>query len=141
MLKSFTRSFSATASRANFARAQLLGRVGSVDVRVSAQGREYITYNLAVSRYNSREQENTTTWYRIAAFDENQINKLKQVLRVGNLMHVDCSLSTSTRELPEGKTIHELNLVHRNFDVVLFGKKNAEGEANNEAEDEANPDA
>ncbi|KAG7661063.1 RIM1 [[Candida] subhashii] len=141
MLKSFTRSFSSTASsRLKRSRVENPSQPRQL-LRVSAQGREYITYNLAVSRYNSREQENTTTWYRIAAFDENQINKLKQVLRVGNLMHVDCSLSTSTRELPEGKTIHELNLVHRNFDVVLFGKKNAEGEANNEAEDEANPDA
>lgn len=122
MLKSFTRSFSSTVIRRDFARAQLLGTVGSFDFRESNSGSKYVTYSLAVDRYNKETQEQVTSWYRIVAF--NQLERLEKVLRVGNVMHVDASLKVNKREDPETHKVHtEVQLIQQNFNVTHFGKK------------------
>lgn len=122
MLKSFTRSFSSTVVKRDFARVQLLGTVGNFAFREATSGAKYVTYSLAVNRYNKETQEQVTSWYNIVAF--NQLERLEKALRVGNVMHVDANLKVTKHEDPETHKVHsELQLIQKNFDIAHFGKK------------------
>ena len=125
MLRSFARSFSSTVVKRDFARTQLLGTVGNFEFRESENGTKYVTYSLAVNRYNKETQEQVTNWYRITAF--NQLERLEKSLRVGNVLHVDANLAVRKSEDPETHKVRsELQLIQKNFDVARFGKKDVE---------------
>ncbi|CAX44794.1 telomere-binding protein, putative [Candida dubliniensis CD36] len=134
MLRSFTRSFTSTVVKRDFARAQLFGRVGNVDFRESESGTKYVTYSVAVNRYDRESNDNVPTWYRVVAFDPIQIDRLEKILKVGRLVHVDAALRVRRHEDPEThKFTSEISLVQTGFDIASY-KKRTEGEGEGEGE-------
>ncbi|KAI5953431.1 RIM1 [Candida jiufengensis] len=125
MLRTFTRSFSSTLARYNYAKGQLFGRVGGVDFRESENGTKYIKYSLAVNRFKKGEENDTATeWYNITVLDEDQLRRSEKVLRKGNKMIVDVQIRADKYEDPETKKINYRNsFVQKNFEIVNWGKK------------------
>ena len=134
MLRSFTRSFTSTAVKRDFAKAQLFGRVGNVDFRESESGTKYVTYSVAVNRYDRESNGNIPTWYRVVAFDPVQIERLEKLLKVGSLVHVDAALRQRRHEDPEThKVTSDISLIQTGFDIASY-RKNTEGEGEREGE-------
>ena len=132
MLRSFTRSFTSTAVKRDFAKAQLFGRVGNVDFRESESGTKYVTYSVAVNRYD-RESNGNIYLYRVVAFDPVQIERLEKLLKVGSLVHVDAALRQRRHEDPEThKVTSDISLIQTGFDIASYRKK-TEGEGEGES--------
>ncbi|CAI5757871.1 unnamed protein product [Candida verbasci] len=129
----FSRNFASSSIKSNFAKAQLVGRVGNFEFKESVNGVPYATYSLAVSKGPKDQQ--TTNWFKLSVFDKNQLERLEKTLRVGNLLYVEANLQNQKFEDPETqKTSIRTNFVQRNFEVISWGKKQEGGEGEVEVE-------
>ncbi|RCK60508.1 Single-stranded DNA-binding protein RIM1, mitochondrial [Candida viswanathii] len=124
MLRSFTRSFSATAARSDYARAQILGTVGRVDFRESPSGTRYVRYSIAVNRYNKEKEQDVAYWHSVMAF--HGLERLEKALRPGALVHVDASINESEYTDSNGEKQYSTLLVQERLDILRFPKKQAE---------------
>lgn len=131
--KTFVRGFSAS-SRALLARAQFAGRVGHVEHRTNANGNEFVSYTLAVTRYRPNEEpQYGTEWFRLSAFSP-RLLKFFEKNRVGSLLHVDASIRQS-------KTEGENSRIYNNFvleSIELLGKGRQGDYEEVEVEEESN---
>ncbi|PSK39567.1 hypothetical protein C7M61_001365 [Candidozyma pseudohaemuli] len=123
---SIARSFSTSATRSAFAKMQLLGNIGSITPRETKDGVPFLTYSLAVNRYNPQAAENGNTvadWYNLSVFDEKQVAFFNNHLRGGAQVYVEASVSQRqiVDENGEGKIVTSLR--QTSFDVVRFPKK------------------
>lgn len=137
MLRSIVsqRSFSSSAIKSQFAKMQLLGRIGNVTHRETKDGVPFVSYSLAVNRYsplNAEEGRNTVTdWYNISVFDDKQVSFFQNHLRSGAELFVEADVRQRTLvdESGENKSI-VTSLRQTHFDVVRFPKKlDAEAES------------
>ncbi|RLV94742.1 Single-stranded DNA-binding protein RIM1 mitochondrial [Spathaspora sp. JA1] len=127
MLRSFTRSLSASAPRLTFARATIVGNVGKFDFHETEKGVKYVRYALAVDKYAGKDNEaKEANWFNITAFDEKQRLRLEKTLRIGNTMFVEAHIQPTKYVAEDGKTIHGTSFIHRSFEVIRFGKKPAD---------------
>lgn len=122
MLRAFTRSFTSTIPKKNFANGQLFGRVGNVDFKESANGTKYVRYSLAVNKFRKGE-DSITDWYNITIFDEGELQKAEKALRVGNKMIVDVTLRLDKFEDPETKKFKPELLSFKNMQRLCNGVK------------------
>ncbi|EEQ38312.1 putative cytochrome P450-DIT2 [Clavispora lusitaniae] len=130
MLKSaiFTRTFSSSASRAAFAKMQLLGTIGNVTARETKDGVPFITYSLAVNRYspqNAEEGKNTVAdWYNISVFDDKHVTFFQNHMRSGAQLYVEADVKQKALVDESGENKHIVTtLKQTHFDVVRFPKK------------------
>ncbi|KAI3407027.1 RIM1 [Candida oxycetoniae] len=116
MLKSFARTFSSTIAKRDFARTQLLGRVGFVEFKESPNGTRYVMYSLAVNKKFDGKEE--TDWYKIFILGEEQVAAAERALRVGNKMFVDAKLTVKVVD-----DVSRYSLVQKKMDIIQWGKK------------------
>lgn len=123
----FTRSFSASTIRPQFARMQLLGSIGRMEVRETKEGVPFLSYSLAVSRYSPLEAEgdkkNVTDWYTISLFDEKALNFFQSYLAPGAQIYVDAEVKQRAIVDEAGNRLYVTNLKQTGFDVVRFPRK------------------
>lgn len=110
-------SHSAVASK-GFARAQLLGTVGNPEFRETSKGDKFITYGLAVDKYNGPDAEPTTQWYNVAVWDPKQVSILEKFLSKGTRLLVDADISIKKSE--DGRTFTTFN--QRSFEFLQYKK-------------------
>ncbi|KAF3988445.1 hypothetical protein FT663_03297 [Candidozyma haemuli var. vulneris] len=125
---SIARSFSTSAARSHFAKMQLLGNVGSINTRETKDGVPFLTYSLAVNRYNPQAENGQADWYNLSVFDEKSVNFFQNHLRAGASLFVEADVRQ--REIVdsngEGKIVTSLR--QTSFHVVRFPKKITEEE-------------
>lgn len=132
MLKSITqtRAFSSSAARNAFAKMQLLGNVGSVTPKETKDGLPFITYSLAVNRYdprNAEEGKNTVTdWYNLSVFDDKQVQFFQTHIRKGAQVYAEAVVSQRAYTDANGDKQILTSLRQTDFDVVRFPKKETE---------------
>lgn len=137
MFRSSIRQFSATAVKARgFARAQILGTVGTVAFKETANNTKFVLYSLAVDRApnpKDSEKETETDWYNIVAFNESHISAFEKFLKPGVVLHVNVDLKTRiVTDEQSSRTYHLTNMTQKSFDVVKFAKKVDDVEAHEE---------
>lgn len=80
MFKVSIRQFSSSSIRNSFARAQILGRIGSDIVETeSSNGSKYVRYPVAVQT----KKDGPVSWFNIISFNENQNGFLTQYVKKG----------------------------------------------------------
>lgn len=128
MLRSSIRQFSATAIKAKgFARAQILGTVGSVAFKETANNTKFVLYSLAVDRApnpKNLDKDTETDWYNILTFNESHIAAFEKFLKPGVMLHVNVDLKTRpVIDEQSSKSYLVTYLTQRSFDVVKYAKR------------------
>lgn len=118
------RSFNSSSIRAGFAKMQLLGSVGTVTARETKDGLPYISYSLAVNRYNPTEENKTSTdWYNISVFNERHVSFFNDYLKPGMQLFVECNVRQKQLVDENDNKRYVTNLTQVNFDVIKFARK------------------
>lgn len=127
------RAFSSSSTRSAFAKMTLLGTVGSVNQRETKDGLPFISYSLAVNRYNPATEESTPDWFNVSVFDDKQVKAFSSFLRPGTQLYVEADVKQRQVE-SNGETRVYTSLNQTKYDVVRFSKKSedAEGEVEQE---------
>ncbi|KAG7817628.1 hypothetical protein KL942_003143 [Ogataea angusta] len=127
MLRLQARTFSSTA-RAQLAKINLIGTIGSdVTKATTSTGKEYVRYSLAV---DSRSKNNdSTSWFNIACFNENQANFMSERLGKGARVYVEADVSNSLVEREDGSKYISWVLFQNTVEVLRFPKREEPAEA------------
>lgn len=124
------RNFSSTSARSAFAKMQLLGTVGSVTAKETSSGNPFISYSLAVNRFNPNEEsKRSTDWFNISVFNERHLSFFNEYLKPGMQLYVECDVRQ--RQLIDEATDSKryvTNLTQTNYDVIRFAKKDEESD-------------
>ncbi|CAD6902453.1 unnamed protein product [Tilletia caries] len=119
-------SFSTTASAADVARIQLIGRlVADPEVKATRSGKDYVSYTIATSDpigppgEDGNRPEPTTSYHRIFAFGDNSVQRLIKITK-GTQVLVDADFRIQkTPAQEEGQLPREQLLVqHRSISVI-----------------------
>ncbi|KAE8223758.1 hypothetical protein CF319_g3259 [Tilletia indica] len=119
-------SFSTTASAADIARIQLIGRlVADPEVKATRSGKDYVSYTVATTdplgppSEDGTRPEPTTSFHRIFAFGENSVQRLTKLTK-GTQVLVDADFRiTKTPATEDGAPARDQLLVqHRSISVV-----------------------
>lgn len=113
MLQSI-RSFSVTFKN-SFAKAQLLGTVGSVYVRETKANVKYISYSLAVNGYQEE-----TDWFIVSVFDKRHISFFEKFLKPGMQLYVEAVVKQNVVDEASSKNYY---LKQKSFEIIRFSKK------------------
>ncbi|KAK7728063.1 ssDNA-binding protein, mitochondrial [Botryosphaeria dothidea] len=121
------RAFSTT-PRAQLAKMTIIGRLGAEPELYSSNGgREIVRYVLATN--TGRRENNETSWFQVACFDEGPRKDFLLNLPKGTLMHLEADAKMNVYETPEGTKASRLSLVQRNIEVLSRPNRQEPSEA------------
>lgn len=138
MLRTSLRFFSASSKRLSFARAQIVGNVGSVNIKLAKDGTKFINYSLAVNKVSSLSSENIADWYYINVFNEKQIAIIEKILKPGALILVDAEMKQVVLADENGDNKHTVtNFRQKSFEILKFPRKQLDEMSTSENLDES----
>lgn len=133
------RAFSSSVPRNAFAKMQLLGNIGNITVKETKDKVPYVSYSLAVNRYDPTQQgdgkNQAADWYNVLAFDEKLVQFLQNYMGPGAQVYVEADVKqrSFSDEADGAKQVYTV-LRQTRLDVIRFPKrKDAEGSAEAEA--------
>ncbi|EOD48880.1 Inorganic polyphosphate/ATP-NAD kinase predicted [Neofusicoccum parvum] len=110
------RAFSST-PRAQLAKMTIIGRLGAEPEPVTTNsGREMVRYVLGTN--TGRRENNETSWFQVASFDEGPRRDFLLGLPKGTLMHLEADAKMNVYENSEGQKVSRLNLTQRNIEIL-----------------------
>ena len=152
MLRSFQRSFSSSLVKKDFSKASILGRIGHVEFRESANGTPYVSYGVVVNRRprpSNNSNSNSTgnsidgaegsaetsvadgEWFNINIFGDDKVRAAEKYIRKGNIVHVEATIRNKRFD---GQ--NRLSFVQKSCDVIRWGRKPEDGEGHEEIHEE-----
>ncbi|KAE8349823.1 hypothetical protein BDV28DRAFT_140380 [Aspergillus coremiiformis] len=110
------RSFSSSSSR-SLARMIVTGRLAATpELQATSSGQDIIRYTVATSTGTRDNQK--TSWFRIASFDQGPQRDFLLNLQKGTLVLIEGNASLREWEDAEGKKQNTLNIVQRSIEVL-----------------------
>ncbi|KAF3923699.1 hypothetical protein ABW20_dc0102739 [Dactylellina cionopaga] len=120
------RLFSTTTSRADLARVQVIGNIGTEpEISQTSAGSPMIKYSVA-SNLGSADKK-TTQWHRVVAFNEPNPDRLAK----GSRVFLEGDLRISTYDGEDGKKLTSVSIIQRSLSILSKprGESTGEGEA------------
>ncbi|KAI8340499.1 hypothetical protein BC941DRAFT_417426 [Chlamydoabsidia padenii] len=115
-IRQFSRSFSATSTRANLNKVQLIGRVGADPTVTEVGDRRVVNYTVATSETRPDREGNLikkTQWHRIVSW--NSADWLPERVKKGDLVYVEGQLRYSDYTDKEGIQRTKADIYQSNF--------------------------
>lgn len=124
MLRNSIRSFSSSISRQSFARIQLLGTVGRIESKETRDGNKFLTYSLAVNKFNPQaEDQKQTDWYNVAVFNDSQVSSMEKIVKKGAQLLVEADVQQRVLIDEDHNQTRVANYKQLKYDVVRFARK------------------
>ncbi|EWC47810.1 hypothetical protein DRE_03010 [Drechslerella stenobrocha 248] len=127
---SVVRQLSTTAPRADIARVQIIGNVGTEpEISTTANGEPMIRYSVA-SSHGSADGQRTTQWHKVYVFGESTTTLTK-----GTRVFLDGDLRISSYEGEDGKKHNAVTIRQRSVNILSRPRvKEGEGESHGSQE-------
>lgn len=112
----------------SFANAQILGRVGSVDIK-ETKGKKMAVVSVAVTEtYKPKEGDRVynTHWFRTVTFNPNTAQFIQEHVSAGDSVFIECEMKASSYEAAEGKTVTTTEFHFDGLQLDKKGKKEQE---------------